>query len=132
MKGLHDMQMKGCLLHSSINTYGFLKSTLEWELLNGPLGHCWGLEYVSLWAQIKVVDRKPRPKSVSFFAHIKTTTPHDSVAATRWEVGFTIFVKLMRETKWNFLSYNMTSQYIKKGKARSLRSPPIHVLQLQY
>jgi hypothetical protein len=45
----------------------------------------------------KVVGKKPKAKS--FFAHIKTTTLHDSVAATRWEVGFLIFVKLMQETK---------------------------------
>jgi hypothetical protein len=76
----------------------------------------------------KVVGKKPKPKAVSFFAHIKTTTPHDSVAATTWEVGFTIFVKLMRETKKINLSNKMTSPYIRKGKARSLRSPPIHVL----
>jgi hypothetical protein len=47
----------------------------------------------------KVVGKKPKPKAVSFFAHIKTTSPHDSVAATRWEVGFIIFVKLVQETK---------------------------------
>jgi hypothetical protein len=45
----------------------------------------------------KVVGKKPKAKS--FFVHIKTTTLHDNVAATRWEVGFMNFVKLMQETK---------------------------------